>query len=92
MEAEGKRLVEANREVKIVKNQQRVELQDQQSNVKESILDLVPQLLASCLMYLLVIQAGISMSFSSVLITQLADKGEINLDTNSASIIASIWR
>lgn len=58
---------------------------------KESVLDLLPQLMASCLMYLLVIQAGISMSFSSVLITQLSDKGEIGLNTNSASIIASIW-
>lgn len=92
MEAEGKRLVEASRSVDIVKNQQSVELQDQQRNVpKETIVDLLPQLLASSLMYLLVIQAGISMSFSSVLITQLADKGEIDLDTNSASIIASIW-
>lgn len=93
MEAEGKRLVDARREVEIVKDQHRVELQNQQDNaLKETtLLDLFPQLLASCLMYLLVIQAGISMSFSSVLITQLADKGEIDLDTNSASIIASIW-
>lgn len=91
MEAEGKRLVDAGCEVEVVKDQGRVELQNQQNVLRETIWDLLPQLLASSLIYLLVIQAGISMSFSSVLITQLADKGEIDLDTNSASIIASIW-
>lgn len=92
MEAEDRRLVSHKNGTEIVKEQERIELQ-QQSNAppKESFLDLMPQLLASCLMYLLVTQAGISMSFSSVLITQLSDKGEIELDTNSASIIASIW-
>lgn len=94
MEAEGKRLVQSSDTAKVVSSndQHRTELQQQDNNVpKETILDLLPQLLASCLMYLLVVQTGISMSFSSVLITQLSDRGEINLDTNSASIIASIW-
>lgn len=89
MDTEDKRLVEQWRTPEIVKGIS--QLQQQNPVPKERILDLLPQLLASCLMYLLVIQAGISMSFSSVLITQLSDKGEIELDTNSASIIASIW-
>lgn len=83
---------------KLLQDQQRatVVFQSRQNNEvqeesRETFVDLIPQLLASCLMYLLVIQAGINMSFSSVLITQLADNGEIELDTNSASVIASIW-
>lgn len=51
------------------------------------LIDLIPQFVASSLMYLPVIQAGINMSFASVLISQLADK----IDTNQASIIGSIW-
>lgn len=52
-------------------------------------IDLLPQFLASFLMYLPVIQAGINMSFASVLITQLADDQEIEIDRNSASIIGN---
>lgn len=89
--AEDKRLVEQWSPPEIVKHPQISALQQQSHVPKEKILDLAPQLLASCFMYLVVIQAGISMSFSSVLITQLSDDGEIELDTNSASIIASIW-
>lgn len=92
MATEGRRLVDQNT-VQIAKSLQGNELQQQNNEhvPKETAWDLIPQLIASCLMYLLVIQAGISMSFSSVLITQLSDKGEIGLNTNSASIIASIW-
>lgn len=60
-------------------------------NRKVKMIDLLPQLLASCLMYSLVIQAGINMSFASVLISQLNDGNEIKIDINTASIIASIW-
>lgn len=89
MESEENSLVQQRIRAEIVKNEHLSELQDNEP--KATMADLIPQLLASCLVYLLVIQAGISMSFSSVLITQLADKGEIDLNTNSASIIASIW-
>lgn len=58
-------------------------------NVK--FIDLLPQLIASSLMYLPVIQAGINMSFASVIISQLADGDQIKIDTESASIIASIF-
>jgi facilitated trehalose transporter len=91
METEERRLVEQGVQLKAVKEPVRIEVQPRSDELKETWMDLLPQLLASCLMYLLVIQAGISMSFSSVLITQLKDTGEIELDTNSASIIASIW-
>jgi MFS family permease len=53
--------------------------------------DLLPQLLSSTLMYFPVIHAGVNMSFASVLISQLADGHEIKIDTNQASLIASIW-
>lgn len=55
------------------------------------LIDLLPQLLASSLMYLPVIQAGLNMAIASVLISQLADSNEILIDVNQASIIASIW-
>jgi MFS family permease len=58
-------------------------------NVK--VIDLLPQFLASSLMYLCVIQAGVSMSISSVLISQLADGNEILINTNQSSIIGSIF-
>lgn len=91
METEERQLVEHRNTTEVVKLHHRSETQQQRDEPNETMMDLVPQLLASCLMYLLVIQAGISMSFSSVLITQLSDKGEIDLNTQSASIIASIW-
>lgn len=55
------------------------------------LIDLLPQFLASSLMYLCVIQAGVSMSISSVLISQLADGNEIQINTNQSSIIGSIF-
>lgn len=66
-------------------NEQRIE----QQQVK--FRDLVPQLIASCLMYLLVIQAGINMSFSSILIPQLQKEPEFMMDNTKASELASIW-
>lgn len=79
---EEKQLSESNVRVQVVKK-----------NVTKPVklIDLFPQLLASTVMYLPVIQAGINMSFASVLISQLADSNEILIDTNRASIIASIW-
>lgn len=41
---------------------------------KISYKELVPQIIASSSIYLLVVQAGINMAFSSVLITQLNSK------------------
>lgn len=64
---------------------------DDRNSKKVKMIDLLPQLVASCLMYSLVIQAGINMSFASVIISQLGDGNEIKMDTNTASIIASIW-
>jgi facilitated trehalose transporter len=90
MATEEKRLVSQPDSPEIVRDLNRVELQEKHK-VRETFLDLVPQMVASCLMYFLVIQAGISMSFSSVVISQLTDTKEIELDRDSASIIASIW-
>jgi facilitated trehalose transporter len=91
METEERRLVGQPNSAEIVKDLDRVELQQKSDEPKEKLIDLVPQLVASCLMYFLVVQAGISMSFSSVLISQLTDNKEIELDRDSASIVASIW-
>lgn len=55
------------------------------------IIDLIPQLMASSVMYLIVIQAGVNMSFASVLISQLVDNNEMVIDTNRSGNIASIW-
>jgi hypothetical protein len=83
MDSDERQLFNREQAVEIVKNER--------SNKKVKLLDLIPQLLASCLMYLLVIQAGVNMSFASVLISQLGDEGEIDVDTSTASIIGSIW-
>lgn len=91
METEERRLVGQPNSVEIVKDLQQIELEQKSDVPKEKFLDLIPQLVASCLMYFLVVQAGISMSFSSVLISQLSDNKEIELNRDSASIIASIW-
>ena len=91
MTTEQKLLVSQPKVPEIVKDLQQIEIQEKSNVPNEKFIDLVPQMVASCLMYLLVVQAGISMSFASVLISQLVDTKEIELDTNSASIIASIW-
>lgn len=69
----------------------RVDVIQKDMTKKVKFIDLLPQLLASSLIYLVVIQVGINMSFASILITQLADGNEILIDTNRASIISSIW-
>lgn len=89
MDSEENSLVHKDKRVRIV---QELELQQQnEESIKPTIRDLLPQLFGSCLMYFLVVQAGIAMSFSSVLIGQLTDKRDIDIDRDSASIIASIW-
>lgn len=50
----------------------------------------LPQIAASCIMNFLVIQAGINMAYSAILIPQLLESKEIEIDTNKASWIASI--
>lgn len=53
--------------------------------------DAVPQIVASCAINLIVIQAGINMAFSSILIPQLsAPESEIKIDLDSSSNLASI--
>ncbi|CAO1413645.1 unnamed protein product [Diamesa serratosioi] len=52
--------------------------------------ELIPQLVASSSIYLLVVQAGINMAFSSVLITQLNNNNDIVMSESSASNIAAL--
>jgi MFS family permease len=53
--------------------------------------DALPQIAASCAINLIVIQAGINMAFSSILIPQLsAPESDIHIDLDSSSNLASI--
>jgi hypothetical protein len=53
--------------------------------------DAIPQILASCAINLTVIQAGINMAFSSILIPQLSlPESDIQIDLDSSSTVASI--
>lgn len=53
--------------------------------------DAIPQMLASCSMNLIVIQAGINMAFSAILIPQLSESAsDIKIDLDSSSNLASI--
>jgi len=53
--------------------------------------DAVPQVFASCAINLIVIQAGINMAFSSILIPQLSEsESDIRIDLDSSSNVASI--
>jgi MFS family permease len=53
--------------------------------------DVLPQIAASCAINLVVIQAGINMAFSSILIPQLsAPESDIRIDLDSSSNLASI--
>lgn len=53
--------------------------------------DAIPQMLASCAMNLIVIQAGINMAFSAILIPQLSESAsDIKIDLDSSSNLASI--
>lgn len=60
-------------------------------NPKIRLKDAVPQIVASCAINLTVIQAGINMAFSSILIPQLSlPESKIRIDQDSSSNIASI--
>lgn len=53
--------------------------------------DAIPQIVASCAINLIVIQAGINMAFSSILIPQLSEpESDIKIDLDSSSNLASI--
>lgn len=53
--------------------------------------DAIPQIVASCVVNFVVIQAGINMAFSSILIPQLSEnKSDIKIDLDSSSNLASI--
>ena len=53
--------------------------------------DAIPQILASCAIYMTVIHAGINITFSSILIPQLAERdSDIKIDLDSSSNLASI--
>jgi facilitated trehalose transporter len=53
--------------------------------------DALPQIVASCAINLVVIQAGINMAFSSILIPQLSEPdSDIQIDLDSSSNLASI--
>ncbi|KAG5672139.1 hypothetical protein PVAND_002293 [Polypedilum vanderplanki] len=56
-----------------------------------SFRDSMPQIVASCVINLIVIQAGINMAFSSILIPQLSlPDSDIKIDLDSSSTVASI--
>lgn len=58
---------------------------------KISLGDAVPQIGASCVVDLIVIQAGLTMAFSSILIPQLTEtESDIKIDLDSSSNLASI--
>lgn len=78
-------------EKKLFEDGVRVDVVRKETVRSVKLVDILPQLLASSLLYIVVIQAGINMSFTSVLIAQLRDSNEIEIDTNTASIIGSIW-
>lgn len=53
--------------------------------------DAIPQIFASCVVNFVVIQAGINMAFSSILIPQLSvENSDIKIDLDSSSNLASI--
>uniref|UniRef100_A0A1B6KB92 Major facilitator superfamily (MFS) profile domain-containing protein n=1 Tax=Graphocephala atropunctata TaxID=36148 RepID=A0A1B6KB92_9HEMI len=53
--------------------------------------DIYPQIIASCIAHMLVIQAGINMAYSAILLPQLmADNSGFQIDKDQASWIASL--
>jgi MFS family permease len=78
-------------EKQLFESSQRAIVVKSEATRRVKLIDLLPQFVASSLMYLCVIQAGVSMSISSVLISQLADGNEIQINTNQSSIIGSIF-
>lgn len=67
-----------------------VENERQESSIR--LKDALPQIVASCAINFIVIQAGINMTFSSILIPQLAEDEDesIRLDLDSSTNLASI--
>lgn len=60
-------------------------------SLKVKFSDAIPQIAASCAVNFVVIQAGINMAFSSILIPQLSgDESDIKIDLDSSSNLASI--
>lgn len=58
------------------------------SELKPTFRDGIPQIVASCIIYCLVIQAGINMSYSAVLLPQILDAdSSIPVSTEQASWI-----
>lgn len=61
------------------------------STPKLTLKDSIPQIVASCTINFIVIQAGINISFSSILIPQLsAPDSDIKIDLDSSSTVAAI--
>jgi MFS family permease len=61
------------------------------STPKLTLKDSIPQIVASCAIYLPVMHSGINLSFSSILIPQLsAPESDIKIDLDSSSTVASI--
>lgn len=84
--------MDTNEEKQLFRGDARVEIVKSNTPRSIKLVDhLFPQVIASSLMYLPVIQVGINMSFASVLIASLADSNEIEINTNIASTISSIW-
>nr|XP_012217507.1 PREDICTED: uncharacterized protein LOC105669234 isoform X7 [Linepithema humile] len=61
------------------------------SKEKITIRDIIPQIIASCVIHCIVIQAGINMAYSTVLLSGLeSDNADIKVTENEESWIASL--
>ena len=81
-------------EAKLLSNTETI-IENRADRVSESprlkFQDAIPQIVASCAINLIVIQAGINMAFSSILIPQLSEpESDIKIDLDSSSNLASI--
>lgn len=80
-----------NNESKLLSERENVEKSVGVESPKMKFRDAIPQIVASCAMNLIVIQAGINMAFSSILIPQLTEPGsDIKIDLDGSSNLASI--
>lgn len=80
-----------NNETKLLSNGEATGESQASGNPKLKFKDAVPQIVASCAINLIVIQAGINMAFSSILIPQLSEPAsDIKIDLDSSSNLASI--
>lgn len=75
----------------VAKLLQTTEQQNTKIDKKVRFIDLVPQIVASTLMYFLMVQFGVNMSLSSILIPQLQKESEFMMNNARASELASIW-